>query len=65
MDVEEKLTDEQLDEQADFMNKLIESPIIQKTHRFLFCKRKLSVRFTVVVVHWQKLRDCFLKASLR
>ena len=61
-DVEEHYTDKQLVEQNVFMDRLFASPIINKTYTFLACKGKLSVRFTVVVVHWQKLRDCFFKA---
>ena len=61
MDVEEHFTPEQLEEQDNFTNLLVESPVIRNVHEHLKCKCKLSVRFTVIVVHWQKLRDCFLK----
>ena len=62
MDVAENHTEQQLDEQDDFIDALGRSDIITKLHGFLVCKCKLSVSFTVVVVQWQKLRDCFLKA---
>ena len=61
MDVEEHHTPQQLKEQDDFIEELGRRSIIHKLQSFLACKCKLSVRFTVVVVHWQKLRDCFLK----
>ena len=61
-DMEERHTTEQKQEQADFIDTLAETYIIQRMKWFLSCKRKLSVRFAVVVVHWQKLRDRFLKA---
>ena len=62
MDVEEHHTPPQLEEQKDFINELAQNPLIERVHSLLVCKSKLSVRFTVVVAQWQKLRNCFLKA---
>ena len=64
-DIEENHTTLQKQQQTAFIDKVANELIMKKLKDFLFCKGKLSVRFTVVVVHWQKLRDCFLKASLR
>ena len=62
VDIEEPNTYQQRKEQSDFINVLAESYIFKRLHNFLFCRGMLSVRFTVMVVLWQKLRDCFLKA---
>ena len=62
MDIAENHTEKQLNEQDAFINTLANSSIIKKLHEFLVCKGMLCVRFTGAFVHWQKLRDCFLKA---
>ena len=64
-DMEERHTPEQKQEQADFIDTLAKSKIIRMMKDFLFCHSKLSVRFTVVVVHWQKLETVFSRSSLR
>ena len=61
-DIPEHHTTEQEKERDEFIKLLVQSPIFQRLKSFLTCKSKLSVRFTVMVVHWQKLIDCFLKA---
>ena len=48
-------------QQKAFINLLGDSPIIKRLYRFFHCNGKFSVKFTGVVAHWQKLRDCFLK----
>ena len=65
VDMEERHTTEQKQEQADFIDTLAGSKIIRMMKDFLFCHGKLSVRFTVVVVHWQKLETVFSRSSLR
>ena len=62
VDIEEHHNRTQKKEQKSFISLLGKSNIILRLKDFLFCKGMLSVSFTVVVVHWQKLRDCFLKA---
>ena len=59
MDTPEHHTPTERKQQLDFIDLLGNSSIIQRLHQFLKCKGMLSVRFTVVVAHWQKLRDCF------
>ena len=61
-DIPEHYTDQQKAEQAEFTGLLARTRIFQRLRTFFNCKGKLSVRFTVMVVHWQKLIDCFLKA---
>ena len=61
VDITEKFTDAQKQQQINFVKLLGQSPIIRELHGFLKCKGMLSVRLTGVVAHWQKVRDCFLK----
>ena len=63
-DVTEHHTTKQLEEQTEFIKLLVQTPIFQRLKNFLTCKSKFSVMFTVIVivVHWQKLIDRFLKA---
>ena len=52
------------EQQKNFTKLIAQSPIIKKLFEFLHCNGMLSVKFTGVVAHWQKLRDCFLKAII-
>ena len=47
VDITEKHTSEQKQQQFEFINLLGESPIIKKLHGFLVCKGMLSVRSLV------------------
>ena len=63
--IQENHTTLQKQEQFDFIAKLGESPVIVKLHDFLVCKCKLSMRFTGVAVHRQKLKVCFSRPLFR
>ena len=58
--ITEKHTQQEMEQQFEFVALLGESPIFHKLHEFLFCRGMLSVRLTGVFAHWQKVRDCFL-----
>ena len=62
VDIREVITDEKNQQQKSFIDLIAETPIMKKLFEFLQCNGMLSVKFTGVVAHWQKLRDCFLKA---
>ena len=49
-------------EEDDFITEIFKSDIIKRLQNFLSGKGMLYVRFTGIVVHWQKIIDCFLKA---
>ena len=59
----ERHTKTQKEEQGDFLDKLVQSPVIQMLHRVFICRGMLPARFTGIVVPWQKLGDCFLKVT--
>ena len=61
---QENHTELQKKQQFQFTGLLADTPVMKKLHGFLACKGMLSVMFTGVVVHWQKLKDCFLTATV-
>ena len=60
MDIAERHTAKEKMEEDGFIDQITPTNPIKMLKAFLISKGMLSVRFTGVVVRWQKLRDCFL-----
>ena len=65
VDTPEHHTGTELRQQYEFVDLLLGSRIIKRLHQFFICHRKLSVKLTGVVAHWQKLRYCFRQVTFR
>ena len=63
--IQENHTRLQRQEQSDFLGKLGNSTVIVKLHDFFVCKGMLSMRFTGVAIHRQKLKVCFSRPLFR